>query len=104
MIDMSRLGFLILLILMSSSITTVISGLYERDLTYRLGASITGHGFPLSWYVEVVIIYPGYPTCYSLSMESFVIDIMFWSMIIGVLTVMVFRLKNRFLLDYSAQG
>ena len=72
-----------LAILSAGCIATLISGFYKQDLSL-LGQSITGYGFPLSWYRESYIVYPGSPTTYSFSWESFALDITFWFLIIAV--------------------
>ena len=58
---------------------SLISSLYKRDLTYGVGAHVTGYGFPLNWFKQVNIVYPGNPTRYSYSLESLLINIAFWS-------------------------
>lgn len=91
-----KLVFIILVILACGSVATLVSGLYKQNLTYGEGASITGYGFPSSWYRKTVIVYPGNPTLYSFSWESFALDIAFWSLIIAVPVVVAFRwLKAR---------
>jgi len=66
------------------SLASLISGVYTKDLT-RLGAHITGYGFPLSWLEKTTIVVPDRPTSYSLSLEGLLIDIVFWALLIGVL-------------------
>jgi hypothetical protein len=80
---------IVLVILSSGSIATLVSGFYKQDLSI-LGQSITGYGFPLSWHRESYIVYPGSPTTYSFSWESFALDTVFWSLIIAI--PVVFRL------------
>ena len=70
-------------ILSAGSIATLISGFYKQDLSLP-GKSITGYGFPLSWYRESYIVYPSSSTTYSFSWESFALDTAFWSLIIAV--------------------
>lgn len=65
------------------SFATLISGLCKQNLSQRLGVSITGYGFPLSWYIESYTVYPNSPIVYSFSWESFVLDILIWSVIVG---------------------
>jgi len=93
---MKRKHVLIVLVILSSgSIATLISGFYKQDLSL-LGQSITGYGFPLSWYRESYIVYPDSSTTYSFSWESFALDTAFWSLIITVPVAVVFRwLKTR---------
>jgi len=78
-----KLVLIALAILSAGCIVTLISGFYKQDLSL-LGQSITGYGFPLSWYRESYIVYPGSPTTYSFSWESFALDITFWFLIIAV--------------------
>lgn len=86
-----ELVLIILVILASGSIATLVSGLYKQNLSHRLGVSITGYGFPLSWYRESHTVYPGSPIVYSFSWEFFALDTAFWSLIISVLIAVVFR-------------
>jgi len=86
-----RFVLIILVIVVSGFIATLISGLYEQDLSQALGVSITGYGFPLSWYKESQIVYPGSPTTYSISWESFALDIAFWSLIATLLAVIAYK-------------
>jgi len=74
----------ILVALTFGSIATLISGLYTQDLSYGLGVSVTGYGLPLSWLKESTTIYPGEPTRYGFCLQSFLLDVSFWSLIIGV--------------------
>lgn len=78
-----KLVLIVLVILSSGSIVTLISGFYKQNLSIP-GQSITGYGFPLSWHRESYIVYPGSPTTYSFSWESFALDTAFWSMIIAI--------------------
>ena len=88
---MSReLVLIILVILVSGPVATLISGLYTQDLSL-IGVSVTGYGLPLSWLRKATIVYPGSPTRYSLSVESLLLDILFWSLIATLLAVMVYR-------------
>ncbi len=75
------LGYLLSVIGYGSG-ASVCSYLYEQDLSVY-GRSITGRGFPLSWWKEGSIVYPNSPITYSFSPENFVIDIAFWSLLIG---------------------
>ncbi|MFQ6065202.1 MAG: hypothetical protein ACE5L6_06980 [Candidatus Bathyarchaeia archaeon] len=77
-----------LIILASGLIATLTSGLYPQDLSI-IGASITGYGLPLSWLSKVMIIYPSSPTRHSFSLESFVLDVLFWSLIATLLVVVM---------------
>jgi len=86
----------ILLVLACGSIATLISGLYTQDLSYGLGVSVTGYGLPLSWLKKSTIIYTGEPTRYGFYLEAFLLDISFWSLIIGVtITVVSNFLKQK---------
>jgi len=94
MISLSRKFVLfVLIILVSGSIATLISGLYKKDLSQALGVSITGYGFPLSWYKKIVIVYPGEPTHYGFSLKHFMLDISFWSLIATLPAVIIYRRK-----------
>ena len=82
---MSRnIALLILAALAFGFIATLISGLYAQDLTYGLGVSVTGYGLPLSWLKKSTTIYPGEATRYEFYAQSLLLDISFWSLIIGV--------------------
>jgi len=81
---------IVLAILSAGCISTLVSGFYRQDLSL-LGQSITGYGFPLSWYRESHIIYPNSPTTYSFSCESFALDNAFWSLIIAVPVAVALR-------------
>jgi len=85
------LVLIIPVIFASGSIITLISGFYKHDLSQGLGVSITGFGFPLSWYNKIVIVYPGEPTHYEFSLKYFILDISFWSLVATLLTVIVYR-------------
>lgn len=78
-------------------IATLVSGLYRESLTHgRIGASTIAYGFPLSWLETVTIAYPGNPTRYSLSPLGLLIDLAFWSLIVGIPLAAVSRwLKPR---------
>jgi hypothetical protein len=78
-----KLVLIVLVILSSGPIVTLISGFYKQNLSIP-GQSITGYGFPLSWQRESYIVYPGSPTTYSFSWESFALDTAFWSLIIAI--------------------
>lgn len=89
---MSRDLFLFVLVILAvGSIATLVSGLFTQDLTRGVGASITGYGFPTSWYEKVVMVYPGNPTRYTFSIGSFVLDIAFWSLIVDLPIAVLFR-------------
>ena len=88
------LVLIILVILAPGSTITLISGFYKQDLSQGLGVSITGYGFPSSWYKKMVIVYPGEPTHYEFSLKHFILDISFWSLITTLLAVIVYRLRN----------
>jgi len=77
-------ALLILFALAFGSVATLISGFYTQDLSYGIGVSVTGYGLPLSWLKKSTVIYPGEPTRYGFCLESFLLDISFWSLIIGV--------------------
>lgn len=85
------LVLLVLVILAVGSFATLVSGLFTQDLTHGVGASITGYGFPTSWYEKVVIVYLGNPTRYTFSIGSFVLDIAFWSLIAYLPIAVLFR-------------
>ena len=94
---MSRnITLLILAALAFGSIATLISGLCSQDLTYGLGVSVTGYGLPLSWLKKSTTIYPGELTRYEFYAQSLLLDISFWSLIIGVsIAVLSNYLKQR---------
>jgi len=87
------MAFVIIIIaLLSGLIASLASGLYTRDLTPPppyVGASTTGYGFPSTWLRKVMIVYPGNPTKYDLSLSGFLADFAFWSLLIGVLTAVI---------------
>lgn len=95
---MSRKNVLtILVVLASGSFATLVSAFFAQDLTLgRIGASTTGYGLPLSWYRKHVIVSSGNATVYSFSLESFVFDVTFWALVIGILNAAIVRwLKAR---------
>jgi hypothetical protein len=94
---MSRnIALLILASLTLGSVAALISGLYTQDLSYGLGVSVTGYGLPLSWVRKSTTIYPGEPTRYEFCLQSLLLDISFWSLIIGVsITVLSNFLKQK---------
>jgi hypothetical protein len=56
--------FLIFLVILALGfISTLVSGLYGKNLS-TIGVSKIGYGFPLSWHGHSWIVYPGMP--YSL--------------------------------------
>lgn len=59
------------------------SYLYSVDLTHGLGAVLTGYGFPLQWLEKTVIVYPGNPTRFSFRPLELLVDIAFWTVVIG---------------------
>lgn len=77
----------------SGPFVALLSGFYARTYS-MIGAAHTDYGLPLGWYKKVVIVYSGTPTCYSFSLEAFVLDIVFWSMMITLLAVIVYRRKH----------
>jgi hypothetical protein len=81
----------VLIILASGFITTLVSGVYAQDLTRGVGASVTGFGFPLSWYKKTIITYPSNPTQHSFVLEFFVLDIVFWSLIMDFPVAVLIR-------------
>jgi len=85
-----KLVLIVSAILSAGCIATLISGFYKQDLSI-LGQSITGYGFPLSWYRESYTVYPGSLTTCSFSWESFALDIAFWSLITAVPVAVAFR-------------
>jgi hypothetical protein len=86
---------ILLSVLAFGSVATLISRLYERVLTRGyIGAVSTGYGLPLSWYVKVVrevVPFPGESTSYYFSLESFMLDIAFWSLVIGIPAVFLLK-------------
>ena len=85
-----KLVLIVSAILSAGCIATLISGFHKQDLSL-LGQSITGYCFPLSWHKESYIVYPGSPTTYSFSWESFALDNAFWSLIIAVPVAVALR-------------
>jgi len=81
---------IILIILVSGSVATLISGFHKQDLSL-IGQSIFGYGFPLSWYRESWTVYPDSPVVYSFSWESFALNIAFWSLVITIPVVVASR-------------
>ena len=81
-------------VLAFGSVAALISGLYQRVLVNGWGTVSTSYGLPLSWYVKVVPeIHPflGESTLYYFSLESFVLDIAFWSLVMGVSAVLLLK-------------
>jgi hypothetical protein len=86
----------IIMVLACGSVVTLISGLYPQDLSYGLGVSVTGYGLPLSWLKKSTIIYTGDAARYGFYLESFLLDMSFWSLIVGVtITVISHFLKQK---------
>ena len=96
MIYVSRIksALIILMIIAIGSISTLISGFYKQNLSRSLGVSITGYGFPLSWYRESWIVHPIMPIVYSFHWECFALDIAFWSLIVTLLAVIICRIMR----------
>jgi len=83
--------FLIFLVILALGfISTLVSGLYGKNLS-TIGVSKIGYGFPLSWHGHSWIVYPGMPTVYWFSLESFVLDTAFWCLIFASLTLISFK-------------
>jgi len=93
-VSRTRSALVILVIVATGSISTLISGFYKQNLSDRLGVSITGYGFPFSWYRESWIVFPIMPTVYSFHWECFALDIAFWSLIITLLAVIICRIMR----------
>ncbi len=94
MVCVSRIkSAFILMIIVVGFISTVVSGVYKQNLSDRVGVSVTGYGFPLSWYRESWIVFPIMPTpkVYSLHWECFALDIAFWSLITSLLVVIIYK-------------
>jgi len=86
-----RSALVILCVIAIGSISTLISGLHRQNLSDRVGVSITGYGFPSSWYRESRISFPIMPTVYSFHWECFALDIAFWSLIATLLIVIIYK-------------
>jgi hypothetical protein len=82
-----------LLIITLGIIATLISGLYEQNLS-KEGLSKMGYGLPLIWHGHSWIVYPDMPTVYWYSLESFVLDTAFWCFIFAALTLILLRLLH----------
>jgi hypothetical protein len=93
--DTDRKLLLINIVLASASgpFITLLSGLFARSYS-MIGAVHTDYGFPLSSYRKVAIVSPGSPTCYSFSLEAFMLDIVFWSMMITLLAVILYNKRD----------
>jgi hypothetical protein len=89
-----RLIFIILIVIASGSVVTLTSGLYSQDLSQGLGVSITGYGFPLSWYKRVIIIIPSEPITYEFSLGYFMLDFLFWSLITYMIVSVIVYKRN----------
>jgi hypothetical protein len=87
----ARIALTALVISVLGLIATFASGLYEQDLSRGVGVSRIGYGFPLSWHGHSWVVYPGNPTIYWFSLESFVLDTVFWCLILASLTLVAFR-------------
>lgn len=86
-----RSALFILLIIVFGSVATLISGFYKQNLSDRVGVSITGYGFPLSWYRKSSVVHPIMPVVYSFHWECFALDIAFWSLIATLLAAIIYR-------------
>ena len=97
MICVSRIksALIILMVIAFGSIVTLISGLYKQNLSQRVGVSITGYGFPFSWYRESRISFPIMPIVYSFHWECFTLDIAFWSLTISAIIVVLKQFRAR---------
>ena len=87
----AKLVLIILMTLAFGAVATLISGFYKQNLSRGLGVSITGYGFPLSWYRESWIVHPIMPVVCSFHWECFALDIAFWSLIATLLVVIIYK-------------
>jgi hypothetical protein len=86
---------MIALILVFGFLITLVSGLYEQDFS-RPGRDLVGHGLPLNWYRRgQSVIYPLPPESHVCFLENFALDLAFWSLIVAVLVVAVFKLLKK---------
>jgi len=83
---------MIALILVFGFVITLISGLHEQNLS-KIGHSLFGYGLPLNWYRRGrSVVYPLPPESHIYFLENFALDFAFWSIIVAVLVVAVFKL------------
>jgi len=76
-------------------IATLISGFYKQILSHGIGVSIVDYGFPFSWYKESWIVYPAMLVVSSYCLECFVLDTIFWSLMITILVTPIIRRKKK---------
>ena len=62
-------------------VLSLVSGFYGRDVSGGLGVSVVGYGLPLSWYTTSWVVYPTSPVVSSYSLQSFILDTAFWTII-----------------------
>lgn len=96
MICVSRIksALIILMIIAFGSIATLISGFYRQNLSNVVGVSVIGYGLPLSWYRVSWIVHPLMPAIHSFHWECFILDIVFWSLVMAVPVAFLTRRKH----------
>ena len=86
---------MVALILVFGFAITLTTGLYEQNLS-KIGQSLLGYGLPLNWYRRgQSVIYPLPPESHVYFWEKFALDFAFWSIIVAVLVVAVFKLLKK---------
>ena len=75
----------------SGVVLTLVSGLYQRDLSGKLGVSVVGYGLPLSWYTTSWVVYPTSPVLSSCSWQSFLLDTAFWTLVVFAIIMVALK-------------
>lgn len=71
-------------------VATLTSWFCKQDLSPGLVVPEAAHGF-LSWHRKSALIYPGSTVTCSFPLESFVLDLVLWSLMVGILVIIVSR-------------
>ena len=84
------------LYIISGVFVSLVSGVYMQDLSQGVGALIIGYGLPMPWLERTTVVVPGPPRHYSLSWYGLglLADIIFWSIIIGIVHTLYKQLRK----------
>jgi hypothetical protein len=76
---------------------TLLSGLYQRNMTELLGMSKVGYGYPLVWYgYYQAVLYPSPPPFYWSDWRAFTLDVAFWSLAFALLFMTIYEVKKKY--------
>lgn len=82
-------------VLVSGFAITLISGLYEQNLSIP-GHSLFGYGLPLNWYRRGrSVVYPEPPEHHEYLWENFVLDFIFWSLVVTIVIIAVSKFLKK---------